>query len=198
MKDKEKCGINKKTCAGYKDGYCVSIENCSGKEKQDYTKVQARLLATHLIECENRRKEKQIEEMAKELIIAFGWKFGRPNEFNYIAEYLVEQGYQKLLKDSVVLSKEEYDCLKRIEKAYDPFWFCSFGGCEGVCKECKDTCEMSIFVKERKKIAEEYKIAMMLSIQEMQKYLEINEEQAKLLYYHNDQIAKQFGIEIKE
>jgi hypothetical protein len=57
------------------------------------------------------------------------------------------------LKDSVVLSKEEYDCLKRIEKSYDPFWFCSFGGCEGVCKECKDTCEMSIFVKERKETA---------------------------------------------
>ena len=29
-----------------------------------------------------------------------------------------------------------------------------FGGCEGVCKECKDTCEMSIFVKERKETAE--------------------------------------------
>lgn len=32
----------------------------------------------------------------------------------------------------------------------DQFWFCSFGGCEGACKECKDTCEMSIFVKERR------------------------------------------------
>lgn len=42
-----------------------------------------------------------------------------------------------------------------IEKSYDPFWFCTFGGCEGVCKECKDTCEMSIFVKERKQILDD-------------------------------------------
>ena len=97
----------------------------------------------------------------------------------------------------IVISKEEYKCLKSIEKSYDPFWFCSFGGCEGVSKECKDTCEMSIFVKERKETAEKYKISMMLSIQEMQKYLEIDEEQAKILYHHNHEIAKQFGVEIK-
>lgn len=42
-----------------------------------------------------------------------------------------------------------------IEKSYDPFWFCTFGGCEGVCKECKYTCEMSIFVKERKQILDD-------------------------------------------
>lgn len=100
--------------------------------------------------------------------------------------------------DLVVLSKEEYDCLKKIEKAYDPFWFCSFGGCEGVCKECKDTCEMSIFVQERKKTAEKYKVAMMLCIQEMQKYLEITEEQAKILYQHNADVAKQFSVDTKE
>ena len=98
----------------------------------------------------------------------------------------------------IVISKEEYKCLKSIEKSYDPFWFCSFGGCEGVCKECKDTCEMSICVKERKETAERYKVAMMLSIQEMQKYLEIDEEQAKILYHHNAEIAKQFSGEIKE
>lgn len=58
--------------------------------------------------------------------------------------------------DSILISKEEYDCLKKIEKAYDPFWFCAFGGCEGACKECKDTCEMSIFVKERKKFYDKF------------------------------------------
>lgn len=45
-----------------------------------------------------------------------------------------------------------------------------------------------------KETAEKYKIAMMLSIQEMQKYLEITEEQAKILYHHNNEIAKQFSI----
>lgn len=43
MKNKQKCGLNKKTCAGYKDGDCVSIENCLGKEiKQDF-KMQEEL-----------------------------------------------------------------------------------------------------------------------------------------------------------
>ena len=36
----------------------------------------------------------------------------------------------------------------------DPFWFCSFDGCEGACKECKYTCEMSILVKNQIKGAE--------------------------------------------
>ena len=49
----------------------------------------------------------------------------------------------------------------------------------------------------QKETAEKYKVAMMLCIQEMQKYLEITEEQAKILYHHNSDIAKQFSIEIK-
>jgi len=49
-----------------------------------------------------------------------------------------------------------------------------------------------------KETVEKYKVAMMLSIQEMQKYLELDEEQAKILYHHNSEIAKQFGDMIKE
>ena len=96
-------------------------------------------------------REKQIEEMAQ--IINGSTEIDTVEYYRCrnIAITLYLQGYRKLPKDSVVLSKEEYDCLKKIEKAYDPFWFCAFGGCEGACKECKDTCEMSIFVKERKK-----------------------------------------------
>lgn len=50
----------------------------------------------------------------------------------------------------------------------------------------------------KEETVKKYKVAIMLSIQEMQKYLEITEEQAKLLYHHNYQVAKSFGIEIKE
>lgn len=74
---------------------------------------------------------------------------------------LIDSLNAKLKKDdipenAVVISREEYDGLKKEAEHYDPFWFCTFGGCEGVCKECKNTCEMSIFVKERKETAEKY------------------------------------------
>ena len=49
-----------------------------------------------------------------------------------------------------------------------------------------------------KATANDYRISMILSIQEMQKYLEIDDEQAKLLYHHNNEVAKQFGSEAKE
>jgi hypothetical protein len=100
-------------------------------------------------------------------------------------EKLYDKGYRKLPEDSVVLSNEEYDCLKRIEKSYDPFWFCSFGGCEGVCKECKDTCEMSIFVKERKETAEK-----------ILKWFKENYEGS--MFFINIFFKEQFGVEIKE
>lgn len=61
---------------------------------------------------------------------------------------------RELNENEVILDKDEYRYLKDMADRYDPFWFCTFGGCEGVCKECKDTCEMSIFVKERKAMAE--------------------------------------------
>ena len=106
-----------------------------------------------------------------------------------------EQGYRKFPKDSVVLSKEEYDCLKRIEKAYDPFWFCSFDGCEGVCKECKDACEMSIFVKERKETAEKYREFTEKAINNIPHAPELFKQAWR---EKNNEIAKQFGVEIKE
>ena len=40
--------------------------------------------------------------------------------------------------------------------------------------------------------AYDYRIAMMLSIQEMLKYSEINKEQAELLYNHNYEVYRQF------
>lgn len=54
-------------------------------------------------------------------------------------------------EDNVVISREDYKYLKQIEKSFDPFWFCSFGGCEGACKECKDNCEMSHLVQAKQK-----------------------------------------------
>lgn len=97
--------------------------------------------------------QKKIEEMAKEVYVNSNYSEVLSEE---IARYIVKNDYRKIHEDDVVLPKDEYDYLKDMENRYDPFWFCTFGGCEGVCKECKDTCEMSIFVKERKKTAEQF------------------------------------------
>lgn len=62
-------------------------------------------------------KEKQIEEMAKEIFNTCVWRFGKPNDykeiFNDIAEDLTKLNYRKIDKNSVVLSKEEYQELKQ-------------------------------------------------------------------------------------
>lgn len=68
------------------------------------------------------------------------------------AEAIYGANYRKITNEEIVISKEEYEELKFAEKHYDPFWFCTFDGCEGARKECKNTCEMSIFVQERKQV----------------------------------------------
>ena len=75
-------------------------------------------------------------------------------------------------KNSVVLSKEEYEKLKYA-------WIT----------------DSDAYKKGSKETAEKYKVAMILSIQEMQKYLELTEKQAKILYHHNNEIAKKFIVE---
>ena len=82
--------------------------------------------------------------------------FGRPTLVINRADFEeVRKKYlDELDKNTVVLTKEEYRCLKDMADRYDPFWFCTFGGCEGAGKECKNTCEMSIFVQTRKETAE--------------------------------------------
>ena len=109
----------------------------------------------------------------------------------------------KLPEDSVVLSKEEYDCLKKIEKPYDPFWFCSFGGCEGVCKECKDTCEMSIFVKERSETANKLIKLVYATLTDRKVWNAMHQwwlegKECPPLKALLNEIAKQVGVEIKE
>lgn len=107
-------------------------------------------------------KQEQIEEMAvigcvrnpqahtAEECSKCDFKQGMCNVYRH-AEALYNAGYRKISENVVVLTKEEYEDLKVAADNYDPFWFCSFGGCEGARKGCKDDCEMSIFVQERKK-----------------------------------------------
>ena len=105
--------------------------------------------------------------------------------------YCPSDRFTVVFEDSVVLSREEYEELKgRAEEVFNEMT-------ERMKAEVKIAKKMGV-VKGGKETAEKYKISMMLSIQEMHKYLEITEEQAKLLYHHNSQVAKQFGVRIKE
>lgn len=154
--------------------------------------------------------EKQVEEITK-VLLDCGRQFENIDtvmaDYNYVnsfyhifkiyAKALIKNNIVQIQEDDIVVPKDEYRYIKDMADRYDPFWFCAFGGCEGVCKECKDTCEMSIFVKEQKKTAE--KILKNL----MNKY--IKREDLNDNGYGADEsitmndlldLAEQFGVEI--
>ena len=108
------------------------------------------------------------------------------------ATFLVNRNYRKLQEDEIVVIKDEYRYIKDMADRHNPFWFCAFGGCEGACKECKDTCEMSIFVKERKETAENL-IRKIIKIGNKEKlgYL-------KLYVEDIEQLREEYGLGIKE
>lgn len=124
---------------------------------------------------------------------------------------------KELPKDSIVLSREEYADLiesKRQLGCYiedqkillqrlnspDPFWFCAFGGCEGACKECHDTCEMSIFVKERKKFYDKLNenICIFELENKSQEYVDGYTQAIADICGRLDKTAVELGVNIKE
>lgn len=102
-------------------------------------------------------------------------------ESHLMAEELLKYYQPKIPEGAIVLTREEYDRLKRDAERYNPFWFCTFGGCEGICSDCKDTCEMSIFVKERKETAKEI----------------LQEGKYCLSKSSQDWIKERFGVEVE-
>lgn len=149
--------------------------------------------------------EKQVEEITK-VLLDCGRQFENidtaTSDYDYVnrfyhifkiyAKALVKNNIVQIPEDTVVVPKDEYRYLKDAADRYDPFWFCAFGGCECVCKECKDTCEMSIFVKERKETAKNL-ISKIIKIGNKEKlgYL-------KLYVEDIEQFREEYGLEIKE
>ena len=145
--------------------------------------------------------EKQIvEELANDIYGLKSCDTYFEENCKLLAYDLVALNWVKLTEDSLILSKEEYDCLKKIEKAYDPFWFCAFGGCEGACKECKDTCEMSIFVKERKKFYDKLNenICTFKLENQSQEYVDGYTQAIADICGRLDKTAVELGVNIKE
>jgi ferredoxin len=62
-------------------------------------------------------------------------------------------------KDFVILEKDEYECLKKEASLYDPAPWCKLGICEGICKECKDTCPTSIYTEIREKVIVDFLVS---------------------------------------
>ena len=114
--------------------------------------------------------EKQIDEMASDMDYACTKRDLYPDDAKEIAKALILLGYRKLPKDSVVLSREEY---KRITK-------------ELVTEQRATEIAKEYFEKMRKETAE--------------KFLQLAYDRCleKSFIKKVEELAKQFGLEIKE
>ena len=134
-------------------------------------------------------KEKQIEEMAKDIQNAVNgcakyWA-------EVIAKYLVEQGYRKLPKDNVVLSKEE---LENIYEQAEQTVLANIADGGTSCHWCIEQHEK----KASKETAEMYHTLMNDCIKSNLNIRKNKNTFAMALGRDNDELAKQFGVEIKE
>ena len=130
-------------------------------------------------------KEKQIKELHDTL-----WNRNFDGDYSR-AKFLYNQGYRKLPEDSVVLSREEYERLKHFE------WRVTSGVCMTQ-KEWFDFCNedsnrrtclrIEEREKERKETAEKF-------AKEMLSWLEKDDIDGRNCVI---EVAKQFGVEIKE
>ena len=106
-------------------------------------------------------KQEQIEEIKRDIkkALEFDCSKGKcktckhKNEDNceipLITDYLIEQGYQKLPKDSVVLTKEEYEVLanqyKNLEIKYS-----NLSDNYKLCKDANETLKRNVITRFRK------------------------------------------------
>ncbi len=150
-------------------------------------------------------KQEKIEEIKRDIkkALEFDCSTGKcktckhKNEDNceipLITDYLIEQGYRKLPKDSVVLTKEEYEMLanqyKNLEIKYSNL-------CDNyrLCKDANETLKRNV-ITARSETAREYHDKFAEVVRErdyVEGYAEIgmNEE--------NDEILKSFGVEVEE
>ena len=158
-------------------------------------------------------KQQQVEEITK-VLLDCGRQFENIDtamaDYNYVshfypifktyAEALVKNNIIQIQEDDIVIPKDEYRYIKDMADRYDPFWFCAFGGCEGVCKECKDTCEMSIFVKERNKFYDKFNenICTFKLENKSQEYADGYAQAIADICGRLDETAMELGVVIKE
>jgi hypothetical protein len=123
--------------------------------------------------------------------------------YELTAEKLYKQGYRKLPEDSVVLSREEYERLKHYE------WRVTSGVCMTQ-KEWFDFCNEDsnrrtcLRIEEREKERKETAERLESELKAFIKVWKMSEDDAmSILFYRAlfekiSELAKQFGVEIKE
>ena len=129
----------------------------------------------------NEIKQKQIEEVAKDIdaIYSTDCKGDYESGIRDIAKALIKMNYQKVDKDSVVLSKEELNMLiGNVEKAS-----------EIKAEELKQA---------RKETVEKYNDKVVAIIQHLFDIGQIDFKAKIEFLKENEKILKQFGVEIKE
>lgn len=164
-------------------------------------------------------KEDRIKELAKDMGI--GFQLSGTTRFGPVAAELVEMGYQRIKKDGIVISKEEYEELKQAKTLLESR--------EETIKYLEDAniryaeaLELKVNKKERKETAEKItkrlKSIIKKALKSNYKAIEKREEKHPYLLedelfevrckgkidalqgmdYEIDELAKQFGVEIKE
>ena len=114
MKDKEKQMFENVKVRSYKKS--KEILNALKQDKRDFEDVKPNIDNSKEKEIVKKvfDKEKQIEEMAR-VIIDNGWEKIKKVEALVCATELINLGYRKLPKDSVIISKERFEALETIE-----------------------------------------------------------------------------------
>ena len=145
-------------------------------------------------------KQEQIEEIKRDIkkALEFDCSKGKcktckhKNEDNceipLITDYLIEQGYQKLPKDSVVLTKEEYEMLSNQYKNLE----IKYSNLSDNYKLCKDANEMlkRNVVTTRKETSKEILTYLWKQRNVIGQLMILEEDLIEL--------AKQYGVEVKE
>ena len=146
--------------------------------------------------------KKQIEEMAQ--IINGSTELDTVAYYRCmnIAKTIYNAGYQKIPEDSVVLSREEYEMLanqyKNLEIKYS-----NLSDNYRLCKDANETLKQNIIIT-RKEIAEELydkvneNICVFQLENKNQEFADGYAQAIADICGRLDQVAKQFGVEIKE
>ena len=144
------------------------------------------------------KKQKQIEEIERDIKKALEFDCSKSkcktckhkNEDNceipLITDYLIEQGYQKLPKDSVVLTKEEYEVLANQYKTLE-IKYSNLSDNYRLCKDANETLKRNA-IAIRKETARE--ILNRINEYNLDYNWDLKEEFKKL--------CKDYGVEVED
>ena len=138
-------------------------------------------------------KQEQIEEMVSIMTASNNTFVDVPMEIMpKVAEALYNAGYRKVIKDSVVLSREEYETLankyKNLEIKYSNL-------CDNyrLCKDANETLKQNVIITRKETAEKIYK--MLISKLDSNQFLS---GKRIIMEVDVENLAKQFDVEIKE